>query len=619
MPSTSRTGANPQSLFQHHEVETPENVVLDFEIAGIGSRVLAAFLDMLILLAWFTGVGIVVQLLGVTQLFGSWLAAAYILVAVLAYWGYFTLFEALRAGQTPGKRFVGIRAVRDTGHPLPVGAAAARGLLRAIDLFPPLLLLDVLLIALHPRAKRLGDLVAGTIVVRDHPVEASIPAPPESSLEESGAPELEESEFRILREYMERSGRFTPELRDRFAARLADRFAARFPTRSDQPAVFLAQLYQLELSRRRGRYGTTRSRPGGIAERFIARKSARWEEFRTLADQAAKKGLDSLRPEDLPRYAARYREVAADLARARTYRAPPTVRNLLERLVAAGHNTLYRDERKTAARAWEIVMRECPAAVLQSWRYVLIAILTFAAPIAAGYRLIRDRPALAQEVLPDGMLRRAEAGVARQAAGQGYYVAAPEEQAFEASFIISNNVRVAFLCFAGGALLGIGALVLLAFNGLSIGTTFGHFANLGLFGYIGTFVAGHGTLELFAICVAGAAGFLLGKSMIAPGDMTRGDALVLNGRIALRMIGAVAVMLVVAGTIEGFVSTGTGDLTYRLALGGSSLLFLVLYLMNGATYLRRPSARPGDDDQARTRQGSSRRREPGPTGWVPVS
>jgi uncharacterized membrane protein SpoIIM required for sporulation len=218
--------------------------------------------------------------------------------------------------------------------------------------------------------------------------------------------------------------------------------------------------------------------------------------------------------------------------------------------VAAGHNALYRDERHTMSRIWEVLMRECPAAVIQAWRYVLVAIITFGAPISAGYLLMRERPALAQEVLSDGILRRAEAGVERQARGQGYYVAAPEMQAAEASFIISNNVRVAFLCFAGGVLLGVGALVLLAFNGLSIGTTFGHFANLGLFSYIGTFVIGHGTLELFAICVAGGGAFHLASAILLPGRMTRREALVIRGRRAIRLIAAATMLLIVAGAIE---------------------------------------------------------------------
>lgn len=573
---------------QHLEVETPENVVLDYEIAGMGSRLHAAFVDML----WYVLIVLALLMLG-AFLSGLGLAVSgaldviLIVIGGLGFWAYFTFFEALREGQTPGKRAAGIRVVRDTGHPVTLAAAAARGLLRAVDLFPPVMALDVLLMILHPRARRLGDLVAGTIVVRDRPIEAALPEPVAPADDDSTPPELDDAEFRILREFIERASSLTPELRDRFATRLEQRFVERFPVRAGSPYAVVSRIYQTELSRRRSRFASTRRGGGGIAEKFIARKTARWSEFRALADRASRKGLDSLEAAELPDFAARYREVAADLARARTYRAPISVRHQLERLVAAGHNALYRDERKTGARIWEIVMRECPAAVLQAWRYVLIGVICFATPTVAGYVLLRDQPELAQEVLPEGMLRRAEAGAERIAQGQGYYEANPDRQPIEATYIISNNIRVAFMCFAGGALMGIGALFLLAYNGLSIGATFGHFANVGLFGYIGTFVAGHGTLELFAICVAGAAGLILGRSMIAPGQVTRSEALVVNGRIAVRMIGAVVFMLAVAGTIEGFVSTGTGGLGYRVLLAAASLLVLFLYLLNGAVYLRR--------------------------------
>ena len=592
------------SYDQHLEVETPENVVLDFEIAGMGSRLQAAIVDMLWIILGTLVLALVVFLTTSLGLGSTALRVLLVLAVVLGFWAYFTFFEALREGQTPGKRAAGIRVVRDTGHPVTLAAAAARNLLRAVDLFPPTMLVDVLLVVMHPKARRLGDLVAGTIVVRDRPIEAEIPETAAPAEEEVGPPELDDAEFRILREFMERAPSLTPELRNRFAGRLADRFVERFHTPAGTPFALVSRMYQLELSRRRSRFATTRRGSGGIAERFVARKSTRWSEFRALADRAARRGLDSLEARELPDFAARYREVAADLARARTYRAPAPVRHQLERMVAAGHNALYRDERRTGARIWEIVMRECPASVLQAWRYVLIAIICFATPTLAGYVLLRDQPELAQEVLPEGILRRAEAGAERIAGGRGYYESESGAKPLEATFIISNNTRVAFMCFAGGALLGIGALLLLAYNGLSIGATFGHFANLGLFGYIGAFVAGHGTLELFAICVAGAAGLMLGRSMIAPGQVSRGDALVVNARVAVRMVGAVVFMLLVAGIIEGFVSTGTGGLSYRVALAAASLLVLFLYLLNGALHLRRTEGPPTGAGPATPRPAS---------------
>ena len=207
-------------------------------------------------------------------------------------------------------------------------------------------------------------------------------------------------------------------------------------------------------------------------------------------------------------------------------------------------------------------------------------------PAAAGYLLMREQPALAADLLPEVLLERAEAGADRVAAGRRYVDIALQDRPLMASGIITNNVRVAIACFAGGIFLGVGSLVLLGFNGLTIGAAAGHFANLGLLGYLLEFILGHGLLELFAIWVAGAAGFLLGRSVVAPGDLSRGDALVRSGRTAIRMLGGAAVMLVIAGLIEGFVSAGPGDVTFRAAASASSLAFLAAYLFNGGT--RRP-------------------------------
>jgi uncharacterized membrane protein SpoIIM required for sporulation len=221
---------------------------------------------------------------------------------------------------------------------------------------------------------------------------------------------------------------------------------------------------------------------------------------------------------------------------------------------------------------------------------VLVAFLTFALPAAAGFLLIRERPGLAEEVLPAVMLERAEAGAERQEQGKGYVEIEARSRPLMASSIMTNNIGVAFNCFAGGIFAGVGSLVLLGYNGLAIGATSGHFGNRGLLGYLWSFVIGHGVLELFAIWVAGAAGFLLGRALIAPGDLTRGEALVITGRLALRMVGTVVVLLVIAGLIEGFVSASSVPLAYRLGVSGMSLVFLVGYLGSGWGWRRQLAA-----------------------------
>lgn len=574
---------------QHLEVETPEHVILDYEIAGVGSRTLAAVADWLLIVS----IGVVGSLtLGAWREISGWVFALQLVLLFTVVWGYFTLFEGLRRGQTPGKRWMGIRVIRDTGHAISLSDAAARSLLLPVDL---LCVVGVFLIAIHPRAKRLGDLVAGTVVVRDHPVatesvgaeqRAARPAPDEAGL---GAPLLSDAEFRVLREFTHRAPELPPAVRDRLGAELAARLADRFPQRPAGTLEFLHRLHEDERARREGKFGarTTSTTGGSVVERLVARKSARWSEFQELAGRAAREGIDALSAQQLPDFAARYREVAADLARARTYGADPKTRTRLERLVAAGHNALYREERQTWRRIWRFLVWECPAAVVTSWRYVTLAFACFMLPAIAGFALLRDRPGLAPELLPDVMIERAEAGSARQAAGKGYVETRAEERPLVASYIITNNVRVAFNCFAGGILLGVGSLVLLGYNGLSLGAISGHFANVGLLDYLWTFVIGHGVLELFAIWVSGAAGFLLGRAVIAPGELPRQDALVLAGRTAIRLLGAVVVLLLVAGVIEGFISSSDWSLPQRLVVSGGSVLFLALYLTNGR--LARPA------------------------------
>jgi uncharacterized membrane protein SpoIIM required for sporulation/uncharacterized RDD family membrane protein YckC len=565
---------------QHLEIETPEHVVLDLEVAGIGSRALAALLDTLVLLGGSIGVVVLLSFLagyGIT--FGSWGTALLALGWFIAWTGYFILFEGFRQGQTPGKRFVGVRVVMDTGYPVTFGAAVARNLLRVADFLPPPYLIGALLAAFHPRGKRLGDLVAGTIVARDRPSVAPLGRTvAATTLPPPSIPELSESEFALLARFAARQRELAPAARTRLAASLTARLASHSAAPDVPQVEHLLQLYARELARREGGLAVGGS---GSATRFVALKRERWEEFHRLAERAAREGLDSFTSRELPDFAARYREVAADLARARTYAADAGTLAHLERLVAAGHNALYREERNTWRRIWEVLAWECPAAVIQARGYVLIAFLTFAAPASAGFALLRDRPEAAAELLPDVMLRRAAAGAERKAAGRTYFDVSPQDRPLIASGIITNNVRVAIICFAGGIFLGVGALVLLAMNGLIIGASAGHFANIGLLDYLIAFIVGHGLLELFAIWVAGAAGFLLGRSIVAPGDLSRTDALVVNGRVAIRMVGATAVLLVISGMIEGFVSAGTGGLGLRVAVSGASLLFLAVYLFNG--------------------------------------
>src|SRR5207244_12439335 len=152
--------------------ETPEHLVLELELAGLGSRMAATVCDAGLLVLAFVLLGLAIQLLPTPtggDAEGPWstLAAIILILTVfLLFWGYFLLFEAFNDGRTPGKRLTGIRVVMDTGHRLTFTAAAVRNLVRVVDAQPLFsYLLGFGFVLFHPQNKRLGDLVAGTTVV----------------------------------------------------------------------------------------------------------------------------------------------------------------------------------------------------------------------------------------------------------------------------------------------------------------------------------------------------------------------------------------------------------------------------------------------------------------------
>src|SRR5882672_9989636 len=593
--------ARDLDLRQHHGIETPEHVDVQFELAGVGSRLAAGLLDLLLLFLgllalWIGGGTIIGSMSSAPGMARSWLSAGMIILTFCFLWGYFTLFEALNGGRTPGKQALGIRVVMDTGRSITPAAAVVRNLVRFIDCYFPVPFAPALIsMFLHPSNKRPGDMAAGTIVVRDHPTDWSLgggaPVPAEESAEplEAGPPDLSEEEFRVLDRFLGRINDLTPEVLVRITTDLVRRFERRIPRRSADLQAYLVTVFVEEQRKRRSRFAP-RAKAGAAgritvpAERFVQKKREGWETFRTTALRMERSGVGALAPGEIPAFAAQYREVAADLARARTYQVDPRVITYLERVVTAGHNALYRARGKDRTPLPHYLLRDFPAAVVQSWRYVLLAFLLFSVPAGIGYVMIRERPELGEELMP-GMVARAEAAAENLTEGRGYAETSRENRPEMAAFIIQNNIGISFVAFVGGVTGGLLTAWLLYTNGMMLGLALGLFQNYDAARYLLTFILGHGILELTAIFISAGAGFRLAKAMIAPGDRTRKDALVLEGRIAAGMIGAVVTLLAIAGTIEGLLSASAAAPIWKYGVSAATAVLLVLYFTNGYAYL----------------------------------
>jgi len=153
-------------------IDTPEQVELEFAVAGIGSRFVAVLIDHLVQFGLFFIFGILAAVLfgsiaNRINLLGKWIFAAFIALNFLLIWGYFTLFEAFWHGQTPGKHIMKLRVIKDSGRQITLFEAMSRNLLRIIDYLPALYLTGVIAMLCTKRHQRLGDLAAGTIVVHE--------------------------------------------------------------------------------------------------------------------------------------------------------------------------------------------------------------------------------------------------------------------------------------------------------------------------------------------------------------------------------------------------------------------------------------------------------------------
>lgn len=589
--------AASHSFEQTVDVETPELVVLTYSIAGVGSRVLAAITDLVICFALLfallvASAGLAV-FAGPRVAFGgiseSWFLAILILAQFALIWGYYVLFEGLMDGQTPGKRIHRLRVVRDGGYSVTFGVSAVRNLVRVLDMQPGLLyLIGLGSLLVTRRGRRLGDLAAGTIVVREE-VRTLPAAPPVPARETAVAAALQtllsEDEYLVLDRFVERWAALEPPRRAALATQLAARFAAALPDDGRPLGPRLLELHGRE-QRARARGVASRGETGAGRERqaLIAASAPRWNAFAARLAAAQKSGLRSLGEEGVREFVAEYRALAADLARLRTASGGRAIDELFQlgRLVAGAHNLLYRDRGMALRGALRFLFADVPREIRRSAAAISIAALLLFAPALIAITAVVRVPAVSGELLPPAMLRRAEDGVRRARNGEGYI---DDPQLFRpvmASSIIANNVQVSFAAFAGGITAGVLTAFMLVMNGISLGSVVGLYVSKGIGSLLLAFVAPHGVLELFAICVAGGGGFLLAAALLMPGARTRHRALVENGRRAIRLIAASTVLLLLAGALEGLISPiEWWPLEGKLAVSGTTLVLLIAYLRGG--------------------------------------
>jgi uncharacterized membrane protein SpoIIM required for sporulation len=305
---------------------------------------------------------------------------------------------------------------------------------------------------------------------------------------------------------------------------------------------------------------------------FLKDEKDNWRRLEDLLGMMRGTGLRGLSRMEVREFGELYRRAAADLAIARAETRDPKLINYLNGLVVRAHGKIYRAESEGTHLIVRFFAHEFPETFRANWRYFASAFAAFAIFAILGFFLCAFGGF--DEVI--GLERFREAA----ATNQQWWLTINGSNQIEASSILTNNIQVSIYAFAFGAFFCIGAFYILVMNGLLIGSVVGTCFKVSppFASELVTFMVGHGVIELSCVFMAGGAGMMIGYSIINPGDLTRTKALKKKGMEAAKIVVGCACLLVIAGTIEGFLSPSNLPAAVKFGTGISTGIAMYSYL-----------------------------------------
>lgn len=311
-----------------------------------------------------------------------------------------------------------------------------------------------------------------------------------------------------------------------------------------------------------------------LSNQWIAKRRPHWERLAFLLSRSDQNGLGHLSRSELQELALLYRQVAADLSVLRRDETARTYSDHVNQLLARAHHIVYSRRKTTWATLFHFLKEEYPAIFQRQLPYVLASLVVTIAWGLLGAAVTSARPEFMRHYLGPAMIATMEQ---HKMWTESIVSVAPQET----SHIMTNNLSVSFVTFAGGIIFGVGTFWFLYTNGMMLGVIGAACHQYSMSLALWSFVVPHGSLELPAIIIAGGAGFRIGHAMLFPGGYRWKESVAKGGMEASRLVAGVIPMLVVAGCLEGFFSPSHAPVWLKFAVG--ALLFTLLL-----TWLLRP-------------------------------
>ena len=314
---------------------------------------------------------------------------------------------------------------------------------------------------------------------------------------------------------------------------------------------------------------------------FIRKNIAKWERTETVVENAAAETPDRL--------AEVYVDITSDLSFAQTHYPQSRITTYLNNLASAIHNEIYRNKRERGSRFITFWTHEVPRAMYEARWLLLASLLIFVAGVLIGVLSQHVDTSYCRVIMGDSYMDMTEENIAK---GHPLDVYGKMAEVSMFHTITLNNIGVSFRVFVMGLLTSLATAFMLLYNGIMIGVFDTYFAQHSLLAesLLGTML--HGTLELSAIVVAGAAGLAMGNGWLFPGTYSRLQSFRRGALRGLKIVVGTVPMFVVAGFIESFITRHTDMATgAKLAIIGLSAAFVLFYFVLWPWWLHRREAR----------------------------
>jgi uncharacterized membrane protein SpoIIM required for sporulation len=313
------------------------------------------------------------------------------------------------------------------------------------------------------------------------------------------------------------------------------------------------------------------------ASRFRAAHESDWERLDQLVTRMEKRSIRALSDDDILALPLLYRTTLSSLAVARDTSLDRSLVAYLEQLTTRAYFQIYGVQSSVWRQLGHFFARGWPEAVQGLWRETLVCVLLTLASAAVAFLLVRSDPTWFFGIIPESLAGGRDPSASAEALRRTLYDRQNDMLATFATYLFTHNSQVAIFAFALGFAFAVPTVLLILYNGLMLGAFFAVFAAKGLALNLGGWLAIHGTTELFAINIAGAAGMRIGMAIAFPGRDSRTDSAVRAGRSTALAMGGTVLMLAVAGLLEGIGRQTIVDDFSRYSIGAAMLAGWLTY------------------------------------------